>query len=1162
MKNVSDIVVQKISEKLINALTGQNNNIIYEAPEESIFLGAFSDLQEAKTQGEMYPNSLGVSFSIPKANLLPSSVLNIHFSCDFYYRLTPTYEEQINYLIRVYKEYNQIQPNTPFTFTDLIHRLFTNFVRTSGWFSDLRQQEQQEVITYLEQIQLEELDVRQYFRQFLSMFKHLDANHAMNAFLETEITSHRFVDLKTFIAPKYRRVPVEDIQPLTLPLAKLNEINRFVNQYKEKYNEIIYDYAQSTKNDILNLKRSLKLIDIITEEKYQKQISDRNDIMVPNWEVDFKIDCQDEGQEFVFEIELTNKNMPAKSSKTAFTKYPYSLKMYNAKITVKAPFAYYKPCHFCFSKIEINDLAESYRYHVEKYASGMNCNTVEWKDEQEWVIETTNIAKYEEKRRVTREHPNLSLKFKDYMTDPLPHLRNILTAMQTELKELHPYIERFRVNPDYYAKALADVKAFEREVNRFEFGILCLENKYNALNAFKYLNETFNLSASVYDSWRLFQLVFIVSNIPDLIVGTYGEDDLRLIRNYQTTDLVDILYFGTGGGKTEAFLGCVIFSLFFDRLRGKDKGITAIVKYPLRLLSMQQLERFASKLAHANQVKEQHGIPGECFSLGYFVGGGNTPNQVDDYEKAYEENALDPDKFKLLSTCPNCRQNVMVKVDVEQAFIIHTCENPDCSYHEAIPFLFIDQEIYRKPPSVMISTLDKFAIMAFNPNFRSLFYLDDEHMADPAPTLVITDEIHLIKESLGTFSSHYESVFNFYCRELIGNLGKKTRKIKYMGATATISNYQHQAKELYMQDATLFPALSPNIERDFYSEVKPDQITRINIAMYPFGVSPVTYILDMIRIYRETIAHLIENVDTEFADAIANIGREAVLDTLYAYYIMIQYNNSKRDASRVRNGIDTYVNSNLKADPKYQVSSQTILTGDSEFSEVKGVLAKIDQAKNPITEDVPDYITATSMISHGVDSRKFNAIFFLGLPNLFAEYIQAYSRVGRHLTGFVFNVIRSRIRETSFLANFKEYLEYKELLITPIPISRYSIGALKKTFNGILLSLMNIYFAPYYGMEVGRYMDFKQLLLQIGEKNLQKLMRRVYSHDETEGKQYNELIADLIHETFVYINESNHDNRYRIHDVIYRVNSTHERPMRSLRDTDRTVKIELIGGDD
>ena len=142
--------------------------------------------------------------------------------------------------------------------------------------------------------------------------------------------------------------------------------------------------------------------------------------------------------------------------------------------------------------------------------------------------------------------------------------------------------------------------------------------------------------------------------------------------------------------------------------------------------------------------------------------------------------------------------------------------------------------------------------------------------------------------------------FYYYCSDLISDFGAKTKKIKYLGATATISNYKYQMKELFMKDAHLFPALSPMVHKDFYSYIDDRDITRYNIAVMPFGTSPIEYILLLVKTQREIVSHYIDNPSL-LLDVFSNkFSVDEIRKMLYDYYIIIQYNNTKRDASRIR----------------------------------------------------------------------------------------------------------------------------------------------------------------------------------------------------------------------------------------------------------------------
>ncbi len=71
-----------------------------------------------------------------------------------------------------------------------------------------------------------------------------------------------------------------------------------------------------------------------------------------------------------------------------------------------------------------------------------------------------------------------------------------------------------------------------------------------------------------------------------------------------------------------------MFNVFLDRLRGKHRGVTALVRYPLRLLTLQQARRLMRILTNAELVKLRRRVPGAPFEIGFWVGSGNTPNRA------------------------------------------------------------------------------------------------------------------------------------------------------------------------------------------------------------------------------------------------------------------------------------------------------------------------------------------------------------------------------------------------------------------------------------------------------------------------------------------------------------------------------------------------------
>ncbi len=296
--------------------------------------------------------------------------------------------------------------------------------------------------------------------------------------------------------------------------------------------------------------------------------------------------------------------------------------------------------------------------------------------------------------------------------------------------------------------------------------------------AFVLANRAFARARDAGACWFLFQLVFIVTELGAL-AGRERPDDPRLRRELNA---VDVLWFPTGGGKTEAYLGLILVALFYDRLRGKLRGVTAWMLFPLRMLSVQQLARISDVLHHADIVRHEEQIDGQPFSLGYLVGANDTRNRL-----AYANNwwpglqafaSWAPEARnlrRLVGRCPQCKEpdSVCLEADLSASRLLHRCES--CGHVLAI--YASDEEIARFQPSAIVSTVDKVTSFSFNPQFTAFthgprrscpehgWYTHSKCMVkdcttnpskhgspvgfyDPVPALWIQDELHLVREEL------------------------------------------------------------------------------------------------------------------------------------------------------------------------------------------------------------------------------------------------------------------------------------------------------------------------------------------------------------------------------------------------------------------------------
>ncbi|AUZ81362.1 DEAD/DEAH box helicase [Aeromonas caviae] len=324
--------------------------------------------------------------------------------------------------------------------------------------------------------------------------------------------------------------------------------------------------------------------------------------------------------------------------------------------------------------------------------------------------------------------------------------------------------------------------------------------------------------------WRLFQLAFIVANIPAL-ASRMPEFKGHYVANRD--DTVTLLYFATGGGKSEAFFGLLVFNLLFDRLRGKHTGVTAMLRYPLRLLTIQQAQRCAKVLAQAELVRRQYNYGGDPLSIGFWVGSGGSPNRhsekgvaaIPNIEDApadeATENVLHDNDSKYLiawrawnkiPSCPFCGSKTALRLfPAHGGTIAHVCSNKDCAANhdgwQPLPFYICDEDIYDYAPSVLLGTVDKLALIGHaegtirriygmlggapwrdketkrlripkseelkdGPDSKGCIPLFPAYphglklFLDPFPSLIIQDEAHLLDESLGTFAGLFESTLD------------------------------------------------------------------------------------------------------------------------------------------------------------------------------------------------------------------------------------------------------------------------------------------------------------------------------------------------------------------------------------------------------------------
>jgi hypothetical protein len=566
-------------------------------------------------------------------------------------------------------------------------------------------------------------------------------------------------------------------------------------------------------------------------------------------------------------------------------------------------------------------------------------------------------------------------------------------------------------------------------------------------------------SRNRYDRWRPFQVGFILANL-----GSLSPD-------MADRDIVDILWFPTGGGKTETYLGLLLTAAFFDRLTGKMAGLTAWTRFPLRLLSLQQTQRFANALAGAEQIRRAANLQGEPFSLGFFVGDSSTPNRIKpNPDSPHEPNPNDdqmPARFRILVKCPFCDTEVKMAFDRRSWRLAHRCPNDACPWpDENLPIFIVDEEIYRFLPTVVVGTLDKVASIALQGAMRGLvgspwgFCSELGHgftygprserptgclvpgcrgssqsLSMPATrfqaTFRLQDELHLLRDSLGAIDAHYE-------RLLDRLLGENECPPKIVGSSATLSGLEHQCRVLYDRKARVFPVPGPSPGHSFWNRDSGGLLRRY-AAVSPRGATLEFATDRIITELQKAIRRLLDNPVAVCREL--DLRPECVEQVASLYGTNVIYGNTIRDVDAALRSMETQI-------PVTPLITSR-LTGDTPFKDVRETLDRL-QKPEPEFADRIHVIGASSMMSHGVDIDRLNAMVMLGMPLTAAEFIQATARIGRTYPGIVFVIHKMALeRDASVFRSFGVYVRQGDRFVEPIPITSRSRRVLDRTLPGM-----------------------------------------------------------------------------------------------------------------
>lgn len=539
--------------------------------------------------------------------------------------------------------------------------------------------------------------------------------------------------------------------------------------------------------------------------------------------------------------------------------------------------------------------------------------------------------------------------------------------------------------------------------------------------------------------WRSFQLGFLLLTLPSMTDTAHPD-----------REVVDLIWFPTGGGKTEAYLGLAAYEMIRRRLeRGLNGGGTAVLtRYTLRLLTTQQFQRAATLICALERLRTTHatlqGTP--FFSIGLWVGSGTTPN---DYETAHKQ-ALELRKAQLpvspyqIQTCPWCGTPLFpAKRSKESAYGVHTtratfelfCPHDECDFHASLPVSVVDEQMFEQPPTLLVATVDKLARLPWLESAGSLLGLGG--VPFDAPSLVIQDELHLLSGPLGTTVALYESAVQ-------GLLGWEGTRPKVVASTATIRAADHQVRSLYGTDVALFPPSGLSADDSFFAVTDRTAPGRLYLGLMP-------------QAHTQAFATVL--ACTALLQGPQHLGvQDGAKD---AYWTLVAYHNSLRELGRTvtiaRDDVESMLMARSRVDrPSRRLKRDGVveLTSNVKPDQLPQILSQLE--RDAEHAEAVDLLATTNMLSVGIDISRLGLMLMNGQPKTTSEYIQATSRVGRgKVPGLVVTLLRaSKPRDRSHYEAFRSYHEALYRHVEPTSVTPWSLASRQRALSAALVMLV------------------------------------------------------------------------------------------------------------
>ena len=574
--------------------------------------------------------------------------------------------------------------------------------------------------------------------------------------------------------------------------------------------------------------------------------------------------------------------------------------------------------------------------------------------------------------------------------------------------------------------------------DRMEEGVALIRDDADVRSAFQLSQMAMNLQfgwlrGGNHLVWRPFQLGFQL-----LVLASLAN------RSHRGRAVMDLLWFPTGGGKTEAYLALTAFVILLRRLRATEKdagaGVAVLMRYTLRLLTIQQFQRatvmiLACELLRRQSQAGKAGIPDLGVSpigIGLWVGGGATPNTL---RGAVDQIQDSPSTYRQITSCPACGTMLNWRVTRSESSVKCSSDPSECELAatgESLPIWTIDEEVYRHSPALLIGTVDKFAQIVRNMSTRSLF--GGTASCSP-PDLIIQDELHLISGPLGSIAGLYEVAIDELCR-------RDDIRPKIVGSTATIRRAQDQIQALFDRETYQFPAPGLDAGNSGFAVIDQASPGRLYIGVTTAGRS-ATYMLQALA------ASLLQ----------AATDPSASPEERNFYWTQVVYFNSLRELGHalvlMQDDVPVSIRqiSARRGESPRSVDAPAELTSRVPSYEIRDMLDRLaTDADNP---EAVTLLLASNMISVGMDIPRLGLMVVNAQPKTLSEYIQATSRVGRgDVPGLIITMYNNmRARDRSHYETFETWHRsfYRDIEATSV--TPFASRAQDKAVHAVLVAL-------------------------------------------------------------------------------------------------------------